>query len=135
MIVTFKDLYLGFGDDFVVGEVRQQLEDFIKADGHAAVDDWNRVLLISIDELELLLSNARDGSIDLAATLRQVVEDQRTVSTRKMQVKQFSGLRRGYPRILEDAFETTSRGVLQRAGLRGPELEAELQRLPTLASK
>lgn len=87
LIVTFKDLYVGNGERFFRGQVRQQIETFAAG---KALDlthlPFERIHIVSIDEFDALMDAVRSSGRSLGSLLNAIVDADK--QDRKLQLRQ-----------------------------------------------
>lgn len=117
LVVTFKDLFLGSGADFVAGEVREEIEDFAKQEG---LDSQRlpseNIFFLSAREFEFFMEVCKKGLGELSDIIRGMIVANRNVLTKKFLVEQhverFEGIQG--PAYAVEPFERMHRDLMTR---------------------
>jgi len=89
LIVTFKSLFIGNGNDFVAGEVRNEIENFTKTE---RIEPQRlppeNIYFLSVREFEWLTEICKNNQDSLLPIIKDMIETDRNPSTRKFLVEQ-----------------------------------------------
>ena len=125
LVVTFKSLFIGNGNNFVVGEARAELEDFAKGEG---VNFQNlpseNIYFLSVREFEWLTEICKDNKEILLPIIKQMIAADRDPLTRKLLVEQHLVEQRnqgkygsfGAPDYATEAFKRMTSRLVKRIG-------------------
>ena len=88
LVITFKDLYIGNGQDFYEYIAREKLDEIVKEYSGRRWIPFENMYFLSIDDLDLFAQCIRDGKVRLAEGLRRAVEADKHPSTKKFVFRQ-----------------------------------------------
>jgi hypothetical protein len=115
LVITFKDLYVGSGQDFY--EYIAKEDEIVKEYGNRHWIPFENMYFLSIDDLDLFAQCIRAGKVGLAEGLRKAVEADKHPSTKRFVFRQhvFEVCPDGkVPRYLEDEFISISDHIKSR---------------------
>jgi hypothetical protein len=107
LVITFKDLYVGNGQDFYKYIAEEKLDEIVKEYGGKCWIPFENMYFLSIDGLDLFAQCIKDGKVGLTEGLRRAVEADKNSSTKKFVFRQhvFEICPDGkVPQYLEDEF-------------------------------
>jgi len=83
LVVTYKDLYIGNGQDFYENIAKDKLDRIIQEKGKNWIP-FENMYFISIDDFELLIQCAKDRNMGISGLLRKAVKADSTPENKKL---------------------------------------------------
>lgn len=118
LLITYEDLHLGSGVNFVKTYASDFIEEYLKNAGIATPPiPLEHVLIVPIEDVEFLLAKVAAGKGNFASAVRTAAQknaSERHLLFRTTLTKDFETL--VMPTYLEDAFQALRKRVLQRMG-------------------
>jgi len=108
ILITYKDLYIGNGNDLYNFIIREKLDKLVSKFNGKAPIKMSNIYLISIDDFELLIEYLKKRKIELSKFLLEVIENDSKPETKKLLLRQHlrekdSNIKS--PKLISDEFE------------------------------
>jgi hypothetical protein len=108
LVITFKDLYVGNGQDFYNSIAKEKLDNIVNGYEGTQWIPFRNMYFLSIDDLDIFVQGIKDGKMKLTEEFRKAVEADTTPSSKKFVFRQHISSDRwakAVPQYLKDEFE------------------------------